>query len=67
MNKNKLKQIETDFLIRYPGGFENIELVEIGKKHKMTALISFAQESFHKKMFVRPANIIENMATLISR
>lgn len=35
MNIDKLKGLERDFLLRYPGGFKNDELQKISKKHNL--------------------------------
>lgn len=67
MNIKKLKQAEAAFLNRYPGGFENPVMVEIGKKHRMDKMIAFAQESFKQRNFDRPDLIVDNMIKVISR
>ena len=43
MNKTVLKRAERHFLEMYPEGFENPEMVAVGKKHKMDQLTSFAK------------------------
>ena len=67
MNLKKLKQAEGAFLNRYPGGFENPEMIEIGKKHKMDSMIAFAREGFLRKNFKMPDLIVDNMTKVISR
>jgi hypothetical protein len=68
MNLNKLKQAEQAFLRRYPGGFENPELIALRvKKHKPDQMIALAKESFSPANFTHPALIVQNMIKVISR
>ncbi|MFC1770348.1 hypothetical protein ACFLZV_00530 [Candidatus Margulisiibacteriota bacterium] len=67
MNINKLKEAEQNFLARYPGGFSNPEMLEIGKKHKMEKMVDFAQTSFTKESFENPEEVAGNMIKIVSR
>lgn len=68
MNLIKLKQAEKAFLQRYPGGFENPELVATRvRKHKPDQMIALAHESFSKENFSFPDRIVQNMIKVISR
>jgi hypothetical protein len=68
MNIHKLKQAEGAFLRRYPGGFDNPEIVATRvKKHKPDQMIALAQQSFSKEIFNRPDLIIQNLVKVISR
>lgn len=67
MNIEKLKQAEAAFLDRYPGGFENPEMVAIAKKHKMDQMVAFTQESFQKENFRMPDLIVDRMVKVASR
>lgn len=67
MNIDKLKKAETEFMIRYPGGFKNPEMVEIGKKHKMDKLIDFAQKEFAKDNMEDIETSAENMIKIVQR
>jgi hypothetical protein len=68
MNLHKLKQAEAAFLHRYPGGFNNPELVAIrNKKHKADQMIALARERFSKGNFTFPQLIVQNMERVISR
>lgn len=67
MNLKKLKLAEVAFFNRYPGGFENPEMIEIGRKHKMDKMVEFAQEGFVKRNFKLPEPIVENMIKVVSR
>jgi hypothetical protein len=68
MNLSKLRQAETAFLHRYPGGFDNPELIAIrNKKHKPDQMIALAQESFARGNFKHPGLIALNMEKIIRR
>ncbi|MCO7222850.1 hypothetical protein [Pleionea sp. CnH1-48] len=67
MNTTKLQQAEHEFLHRYPGGFLHPDMQAIGKKHKMDAMIAFANDHFKKSHFRQPQDIAENMIKMISR
>lgn len=68
MNLLRLKQAEKAFLQRYPGGFNNPELVVTRvKKHKPDQMIALAQESFSKENFSFPERIVQSMVKVISR
>lgn len=68
MNLSRLKQAEKVFLQRYPGGFNNPEIVARRvKKHKPEQMIALAQESFARENFARPLLIVQNMVRVISR
>jgi hypothetical protein len=68
MNLQRLKQAEARFLHRYPGGFDNPELIAIrNKKHKPDQMVALARESFSKGNFTFPSLIVQNMEKVISR
>jgi hypothetical protein len=67
MNLKRLKQTEQDFLYRYPGGFDNPEMIAIRKKHKLDKMIEMTQSAFVKRNFKLPDLIVENMVKIITR
>jgi hypothetical protein len=68
MNLIKLKQAEQAFLRRYPGGFDNPEIIATRvKKHKPDQMLALARESFARENFKFPDRIIQNMIKVISR
>lgn len=68
MNLERLKRAEESFLRRYPGGFDNPEIIATRvRKHKPDQMIALAQESFSKEKFRFPNLIVENMRKVISR
>ena len=66
MNIRRLKQAETDFLLRYPEGFFHPDMVEVGKKHKMAKMVAMSQELFSRDKFARPHTIVDNLVKVIS-
>lgn len=67
MNIVKLQLAEKRFLNLYPEGFNDPEMVEIGKKHKMHLRVEFCQTNFAVEKFNKPREIVENMVKIISR
>src|SRR5215203_80625 len=67
MNLKRLKRAEEDFLYQYPGGFENPEMIEVRKKHKLDKMIEMTQDAFVKRNFKLPDLITENVVKIVSR
>lgn len=68
MNLEKLRQAERAFLRRYPGGFDNPEIIATRvRKHKPDQMIALARESFSTSNFRSPDLIVKNMIKVISR
>lgn len=67
MNLHKLKQAEQRFLQRYPFGFHDPDMLALAKKHKMDALIEFAQQEFAEPRFRDTHTVTEAMTKLVSR
>ena len=65
MNLQRLKQAETDFLIRYPGGFQDSEMESTIKKHKMSKMIDMVQTEFAPDQFGRSDLVIENLIKVV--
>ncbi len=65
--KQKLKSLEKSFLNIYPLGFQDPEMIKIGKKHKMDPMIEFVQDSFAIEKFTHNRDIVDNFAKVISR
>lgn len=66
MNIEKLKLGEKLFLEKYPGGFENPYMVEIGKKHRIEKLTARAREVFAKDRFDNPEIMSEDIIKTIT-
>lgn len=67
MNIDKLKQAEAMFFTKYPKGFADDALIEVGKRHNMDALLRFAQDSFSQGSCGHIEKTAENMIRLVSR
>ncbi|MFZ5944816.1 MAG: hypothetical protein ACOYVD_11940 [Bacillota bacterium] len=67
MNKAKLKEAETRFLMRYPGGFSNPLMLEIAKKHKLEKMNKLAQDSFPIANFQNPIKLVDSMSKIVSQ
>ena len=67
MNKRRLREAEEDFLSRYPGGFEDPELSEIGNRHRMDHMVEMAGSCFTRRAFDHPGAIIEDMIRVVAR
>ncbi len=67
LDTQKLKRLETDFLMRYPGGFNDPDMLAITKKHNFNKMVAFTQSAFD---MVACSNIhvtADNMVKVISR
>ncbi len=68
MNLARLKRAEEAFLYRYPGGFDNPEIIAIRmRKHNVDKMIAFTQESLAERNFKLPELIVQNMMKVVSR
>ncbi|HMQ11321.1 MAG TPA: hypothetical protein PKC21_05320 [Oligoflexia bacterium] len=67
MNLKKLKSYEKQFFMRYPGGFENPEMQEIAKKHKMPKMMDFVKSTFAKQNFDDVELLIANFTKLVGQ
>ena len=67
LDEKTLKAAEAKFFAHYPGGFDDPEMVKIGKKHRMDQMVAFAQESFAKKQCRHIDVTAENMVKAVSR
>jgi hypothetical protein len=64
VNIKALKDAEATFLKQYPGGFRHPEMIELGKKHRMEKLETFAKEAFSKRAFEDTDAIIDGAVKL---
>ena len=67
MNIERLKQLEHDFLARYPEGFDSPEMKEVVKRHKPDKMYKLAQDSFEEYKFDNPEFIIERMIQVVTK
>lgn len=67
LDKKLLKIAEASFMAEFPGGFENPEMVKVGKKHRVSKLSEQAQLAFAKGRFKDSEAICEDMVRIIGR
>lgn len=68
MNLTKLREAESLFLHRYPGGFENEEMQKvIAKRHNVGKLSEFAATALAKKNFTNPGALLDDIVKIVSR
>lgn len=67
MNLKKLREAESLFLHRYPGGFASEEMVKIAKKHNVDKLSEFAAGALAKKAFVNQGAVLDDIVKIVSR
>ena len=67
MNIDKLREAESIFLQRYPGGFENEDMQHIGKKHNVNKLSEFAATALTKKSFNNQGQVLEDITKIVTR
>lgn len=67
MNLMKLREAESLFLLRYPGGFEHEEMQRIGKKHNVGKLADFAASALTEKKFRNQGQVLDDIVKIVSR
>lgn len=67
MNIEKLKQLEDEFLRRYPLGFDDPELMAVARKHKVEEMKNFVYFHFSKENFDDPTAISNAFTKLIGK
>lgn len=66
LDKKKLRQAQGDFLLQYPGGFNDPELQPIIKKHRGPQMTTLAQECFTQQACSNVHVTADNMVKVIS-
>ncbi len=68
MNLEKLREAESLFLHRYPGGFENEELqATVRKRHNVGRLSELAADVLAKGRFKHQAQVLDDIVRIVSR
>ena len=67
MNLDKLRDAESLFLHRYPGGFANEEMQKIGKRHNVAKLSEYASTALARKRFDRHAQVLDDIVKIVTR
>ncbi|MBK5252014.1 MAG: hypothetical protein JJE29_05210 [Peptostreptococcaceae bacterium] len=66
MNIEKLRLAEDRFLMQYPGGFSNPEMLEIAKKHKIEKMIEMTKRSLSSDSFKDPIAAVEAIQKIVA-
>ncbi len=67
MNLEKLKDLESEFLYRYPKGFQDEHFFPTMKKFKPEKLEEFAKEALKKENFSNPNLVVEGFFKTIQK
>ena len=67
LNVQKLREAESLFLHRYPGGFQSEEMQQVGRKHNVGKLAEFTREALAKKRFSMRAAVLDDIVRIVSR
>jgi hypothetical protein len=67
MNIEKLKQLEAEFIRRYPLGFDDPELMAVAKKHKVEEMKNYVHAHFSKDSFNDSSAISRAFTRLIEK
>lgn len=66
MNKERLVQVEREFLIRYPQGFETPELKEEGKKHKLGKHVEYIHKVCAKDYMQQGLGVFNDVMKVVT-
>lgn len=67
MNLRKLREAESLFLHRYPGGFDDPEMQKIVRKHNVGKLSDFAATALARGRFTNPGQVLDDIVRIVSR
>ncbi len=67
LDEKKLKHLQAEFLMQYPGGFADPAMVTIGKRHNVDRMTRLAQECFTPEGCANVHVAAENMVKVVSR
>jgi hypothetical protein len=67
LDRGKLKAAERAFLMQYPEGFNDPEMVKIIKKHRMSPMTELARGSFSERACSNIHVTAENMVKVVAR
>ena len=67
LDKKTLKQLEAQFLQKYPKGFQDPAIQEIVKKHKPEKMTAMAHDFFKKAAFNNAEQCADNMVSIFGR
>lgn len=67
MNIEKLKRVESDFLLHYPKGFESDELINVKKKHNLYKISNYLKNVCSKDNMKLGLSVYDDIMKVISR
>ncbi len=67
MNLEKLKDVETEFLLQYPSGFQDAKFFPTMKKFDPSKLETFTKENLKKENFSNPSLVIDAFSQIIQK
>jgi len=67
MNQRKLREAESLFLLRFPGGFGDEEMRDIARRHNVGKLCDTAAEVLAPGRFLNQAQVLGDIVRLVSR
>ncbi len=67
MNREKLREAEALFLLRYPGGFEGDELGRVARRHNVAQLVDAAATLLAPERFRRRGQVLDDIVKIVSR
>jgi hypothetical protein len=67
MNRKKLKDIESEFLVLYPEGFRDAHFFPTMKKFKPEKMEEFAKEVLSKESFENPSVVVDGFFKVIQK
>lgn len=67
MNLKKLREAESLFLLRYPGGFQHEDMQRISKKHNVDKLSDFAATALSKDKFRHQGQVLDDIVRIVTR
>ena len=67
MNLEKLKDVETEFLLQYPSGFQDAKFFPTMKKFDPAKLETFTKENLKKENFSNPNLVVDDFFQIIQK
>ena len=67
MNLEKLKDVETEFLLQYPSGFQDAKFFPTMKKFDPSKLEAFTKENLKKENFSNPNLVVDAFFQIIQK
>jgi len=67
MNIEKLREAESLFLLRYPGGFGGEEMQQVAKRHNVGKLSEYAGQALKRNKFKNQAQVLDDIVRIVTR